>query len=112
MAKKRKDFSLTIEVKEDDGEKCIAVKALKSKRFTHYGFGTFLEIVVPSEVSVTQDALDILLECPERHGLQGLEFWPDNRLAWANPSPYLLIPIDKINVPTEAKKWIKEMSVK
>lgn len=109
---KQKKFSLTIEVEEDDGENCIAVKALKNKRFTHYGFGTFLENVVPSEVSITQDALDILLECPERSGLQGLEFWPDNRLAWGTPHPYTLIPINQINVPSEAKKWIKEMSLK
>ena len=111
MAKQSK-FSLTIEVEEDDGDKCIAVKALKIKRFTHYGFGTFLENVVPSEVSITQEALNILLECPERSGLQGLEFWPDNRLAWGTPNPYTLIPIDQINVPSEAKKWIKEMSLK
>ena len=109
---KRNNFSLIIQAEEDDEEgKCVAVKALKVKRFTHYGFGTFLENVAPSEVSITQEALDILLECPERRGLQGLEFWPDNRLAWGSRSPYLLIPVDQINVPSAAKKWIKKMTL-
>ena len=104
-------FSLAIQVETNEKGKHIAVEALRSERFTHYGFGTFLENIIPSEVSITKEALDILLQCPERNGLQGLEFWPDNRLAWANLSPYYIIPIDKINVPSEAKKWIKKMKV-
>ena len=105
------EISLKIQVDEDSGEKYISVKALKPERFTHYGFGTFLEKVDPAEVSITQEAIDILLECSERSGLQGLEFWPDNRLAWGTPASDLLISLDQINVPQKAKKWIKEMSL-
>ena len=105
----KKKFSLTIQVEEKKGTKYIALKAIKPERFTHYGFGTFLEKVIPTEVSITQEALDVFLNCPERTGLQGLEFWKDNRLSWGSPSPYFLVPFDAINVPSLAKIWVKEM---
>lgn len=102
-------YSLRIDYNADSGD--IALEALRPERFTHYGFGTFLENVDPKEVSISRVALDALLECPERSGLQGLEFWPDNRLAWGDSSPRFLVPTDAINCPKNAKDWIKEFDV-
>ena len=105
------EVSLRIDIEGRDGEKHIAVTALKAERFTHYGFGTFLEHIDPKEVSISQEALDILLDCPERDGLQGMEFWPDNRLAWGDPAPCLLVQFHQINVLSKAKDWIREMRI-
>lgn len=90
----------------------IIVKALKPERFTHYGFGTFLENIVEGEVTITLAAQRILLATSKRSGLQGLEFWPDNRIAWGNLSPQLMIPIEAINVPEGAKSWIEALEKK
>lgn len=109
--KEDNSFSLAIQVKEQDGKQYISVKSLKPERFTHYGFGTFLENIDPAEISITREALDILLAGQERSGLQGLEFWADNRLAWANPTSNLLVSPDHINIPKGARKWIREMTL-
>lgn len=82
--------------------------ALKPERFTHYGFGTFLENINPEEVLISESALEALLKCPARSGLQGLEFWPENRLAWGDPRPYIAVPYDAINCPNGAKKWLRK----
>lgn len=87
----------------------IIVETLKPERFTHYGFGTFLENLVEGEVTITPDAKRILLATPERSGLQGLEFWADNRIAWASRDLRFAIPIGDINVPEGAKSWIAKL---
>ena len=89
----------------------ILVEVLTPARFTHYGFGTFLENVDPSEVRITEEALEVLLRVPERPGLQGMEFWANNLLAWGSPNPKLSVSPNDINVPREAKRWIKQFSV-
>ena len=85
----------------------IIVETLSPERFTHYGFGTFLEDIKEGEVTITDTAKRILLVvCRERRGMQGLEFWPDDRIAWASRSPVFTIPREHINVPEGAKGWI------
>ncbi len=98
-------------VKGDKGEKIIHIKALDDSRLTHHGFGTFICDIKPSEIEITPDALEELLKQPERRGFQGLEFWPDNRMAWANPHPEFFVHPDDVNVPEGAKKWIRQMSI-
>lgn len=101
----------SLKITYDKEDKTIGVEACQSKRFNYYGFGTFLENVNPTEAQITKLALDVLLAQPERGGLQGLEFWPEKRLAWASRSPTFRIPVDNINVPSGAKNWIRQMSV-
>ena len=105
------DFALTIQTVTEDDETYIEVQAVNPDRFQNFGFGTFLCDIVPPEIEITQEALDILLECPERSGMQGMEFWGDNRLAWGSIYPTLLIPLNRISVPREAKPWIKKMTL-
>ena len=107
------DFTLTIKVvvKKDNGNTYIEVQIINLERFQNFGFGTFLCDITLSEIGITQEAMDILIGCPERSGLQELEFWEEKRLAWGSKSLCFLIPPNHINVPNEAKTWIKEMSL-
>lgn len=102
--------TLEITLTEYKGEKILHIKAINEDRLTHHGFGTFLENIEPKEIWITKEAKALLLEQPERGGLQELEFWPDHRLAWATPHPEIYVRPDDVNVPKDAKKWIKQMS--
>tara|TARA_Y100000034_G_scaffold116016_1_gene153796 strand:- start:1099 stop:1449 length:351 start_codon:yes stop_codon:yes gene_type:complete len=93
---------------EKDGEDLIVVAAQIEDRFQHHGFGTFMCDVEQDEVEITPEALKLILQQPERSGLQGLEFWADFRIAWGDPSPQLIIPCEDISVPDEAKEWVRE----
>ena len=88
----------------------IHIKATNEDRLTHHGFGTFLENVDPAEIDISTAALSLILEQPERSGLQGLEFWPDNRIAWASPTPEIFVAPEDVNVPPGARNWLKKMS--
>jgi len=102
-------FSLDIShTKKGNG---VIVTNLNPSRFKAYGFGTFMEKIKKDEIRITAKAKDILLSCPERSGLQGLEFWPNKTLAWGALSRKLEIDNGSINVPDEAKKWIKSLVV-
>lgn len=89
------------------GETCVKITVKNAKRMTRYGFGLFLENVKPKEVLATQAAIDALCSQPQRGGIQGMEFWPANRLAFCAT----IVPLNAINVPTGAKRWIKKFSV-
>lgn len=103
----------TVEIRlvERGSDKIFHVKAINEGRLTHYGFGTFLENIEPSEIEITPEAREALLAQPERDGLQGLEFWGDNRIAWAHPGPEIEVHPDDVNVPKSAKEWIRQMSL-
>lgn len=90
----------------DKDNKRINLRALEPDRFNYFGFGTFLENVTPDDIDITPEAKKVLLNLPERPRFQGMEFWPDNRLAWASTSPRFAVPIEYINVPDGAKQWI------
>jgi len=105
----KKKHSLKISYDKEKEE--ITLETLNPKRFTNYGFGTFLEDICPKEISISKSALEALLNCPPRDGLQGLEFWQDHRLAWGSPSPNFIVPYDAINCPKGAKTWLKDCDV-
>lgn len=106
---KKKNHSLKISYDENKEE--IVLESLNPKRFTYYGFGTFLENINPEDILISKGALKALINCPERSGVQGLEFWPANRLAWGNPSPNFIVPYDAINCPDGAKSWLKKCDI-
>ena len=96
---------------EEDNKECIQVIAGNRERFEFHGSGTFMRDVMPGEIECTQEALDFLLGCPERGGLRGLEFWPQRMMAWGTQDQILTIPLDDINVPEEAKGWMKGFKI-
>ncbi len=101
----------TLQIRLTDDKKGLSLLALSKKRFNHYGFGTFLCNAKPDEIDITQEALDALLNCPEKSGLQGLELWADNRLAWGSLSPEFVVPLDSINRMSGSEKWLEQCTV-
>ena len=101
--------ALDISVVEEKGEKFIFVSALIIERFEHHGFGTFLCDFKKGEVKISKEAKAVLMDCSERSGLQGLEFWHDKRIAWGDPGPELLIAVGEMNILADAKEWIKDL---
>jgi len=102
---------LRMDVVEELGERFVRVMAGNKERFEFHGFGTFMKDINPGEIECTQEALDFLLECPERSGLNGLEFWPQKMMAWGTQDQVLMVPLEEINVPEKAKEWIMEFKV-
>lgn len=86
----------------------VRVEAKIPDRFERHGFGTFLSNVEPGEVEITREAFDVLINCPERGGLQGLEVWKEKRIAWGSPEPRLEIPKDKCSVEEGSAAWLVE----
>ncbi|HDZ25479.1 hypothetical protein LCGC14_0671610 [marine sediment metagenome] len=67
---------IRLKIKQHD-DNHIFLEALEG--IDHFGFGTFLCNIQPEEV-----------ECDKRYsteksGLNGLEIWEDNRIAWGSP---------------------------
>lgn len=89
----------------------ILLEVLDPSRVVHHGFGTFFEDIDPKDVEITPAALKGLLAQPERGGFQGLEFWPNRMLAWANLCPVFVVGLSDVNMPEEAKTWVREMTV-
>jgi hypothetical protein len=107
-AVKKKVIAPVVHISLKKGELLITADA-SNKRFEHHGFGTFLCDVKKGEISITKEALDILLRQPERRGLQGLEFWRDKRMAWCHPSAPLSVPPGDVNLATGAASWVKSL---
>jgi hypothetical protein len=108
---------LKLSIEDYEGEPHILVAVVRSvaigrlrDRFQHHGFGTFMCDIQPHEVEVTAEARAALLDTPYRRGLQGLEFWEDNRIAWGSRDPSLLVPLGDVNVPSGAKDWISKLN--
>ncbi|HEY9786003.1 MAG TPA: hypothetical protein V6D17_11415 [Candidatus Obscuribacterales bacterium] len=89
----------------------IVVRALVPERFTRHGFGTFLEGVKPGEISISKEAKDALLRCRYLSGLQGMEIFNRNILAWGAPSLHIAIPLNGISLHNGAAQWFDECSV-
>ncbi len=62
----------------------ILCKALKG--IDHFGFGTFLCELKPEEIEADEFSKQALMSADNKSGLNGLEMWPDNRLAWGDPT--------------------------
>jgi len=88
-------------------EECILLTAVKG--IEHYGFGTFLSNLKPEEVQCDAFSKQALLDAPEKYGLNGLEIWPDNRIAWGDPSETIIMPINEISKMKGAEKWLQKI---
>jgi hypothetical protein len=103
--------SPTLRVSYNKVTRELLLEGLKSERFEHHGFGTFLLNIDPKEITITRNALQALLDCPYRQGLEGMEIWGANRIAWGDPKLTMTVPVDEICCEPEAKKWLRECNI-
>lgn len=89
----------------------VVLKALIAARFTHHGFGTFLESIKPGEISISKKAYDVLIGCRYRNGLQGLELFSNHMVAWGDPRPAIKVAVDKISLHKGAEKWLEKCCI-
>jgi hypothetical protein len=92
-------------------EKVITLTVLRASRFKNFGFGTFLIDIQPAEISISQKALSVILACPYRRGLQGMEIWGEHRLAWGSLEHEVAVSPDEICCEELAKEWLRTCSV-
>jgi len=79
--------------------------------FQTNGFGTFLSKIDEGEISITQEAYDALASCPYRSGLQGLELFKNNMLAWGSQSPTFSVPCGCISLHEGAELWLEKCCI-
>ena len=87
------------------GDDSILCKALKG--IDHFGFGTFLCNLQPNEIKADKFSKEALLSAREQSGLNGMEIWPDNRIAWGDPRHEIIIPLSEISKAKGAEKWLR-----
>lgn len=93
---------LVIKKHGDDSILCRAVKGID-----HFGFGTFLCNLKPNEIKADKFAKDALLLAKEQSGLNGMEIWPDNRIAWGDLRHEIIISLSEISKAKGADKWLR-----
>ena len=89
--------------KHDDTH--ISLEAIEG--IEHFGFGTFLCDLQPDQIECDQFSKDALTNAPYRHGLQGLEIWPDNRIAWGDPNHQIIMPLEDIS--NQGADWLTKI---
>jgi hypothetical protein len=108
------DSEKSLRLDYDANDECIVMEVLNPHRFANYGLGTFLDKIDtedPSEVSISEKALEVLLKQPERRGVQGMEFFPHGCVSWGSLEHRFKVHASRINVPDESKVWIKKFCV-
>ena len=90
--------------------KNVHFQSLNDERFSHYGFGTFLEEYDPKEVEITKEAREAILKQPYRHGLQGAEFFCNPVIiAWGSLDMDFLVPLKDICIHDGADEHIRKL---
>lgn len=89
----------------------VLIRVLRPERIIHSGFGTFVENVKPGELSVTTEARIALESQPYRSGLQGMEIFAGNIIAYGDPRPTIEIPLGDISFHNGAEKWFEKCCV-
>lgn len=90
-------------------DELIKITTVDPNRLELHGFGSFLCNVKGKDIRISSEAKEALLNQPERSGLQGMEFWPDNRIAWACQDEVFNVPLNAINMPEKAKIWVRKL---
>lgn len=91
-------------------EEHISLEAIKG--IDHLGFGTFLCNLKPEEIECDSFSKDVLLNAREQNGLNGLEIWADNRIAWGDPKESIIMPIKEISKAKNSEKWLSKIKEK
>ncbi len=107
----KKSVEPSLKITYDAKSRYIMLEALKQERFEHHGFGTFLCDIKPGEVQISAEALEVLMGCPYRSGMQGLEIWSQNRIAWASPNLRFMLLAEDVSRESGAAKWLKKCHV-
>lgn len=85
----------------------IELEALEG--IDHFGFGTFLCNLKPEEVECDEFSKHVLMEATEKTGLNGMEIWADNRVAWGDSSHGIIMPIAEISKMAGANSWLEKI---
>lgn len=85
----------------------ILLEALEG--IDHFGFGTFLCDLKPTEIECDGFSKESIINSEEKDGLNGMEIWNDNRIAWGDPSESIIIPIDEISNMSTKDGWISQI---
>lgn len=91
-------------IKHDNNS--IELEALEG--IDHFGFGTFLCDLQPDEIECDGFSHRALLNASPKNGLNGMEIWPDNRIAWGSPEHKLVMPIKEIS-NLNANDWLHQI---
>lgn len=86
----------------------IKLEALEG--IEHFGFGTFLCQLQPEEIECDEFSKQALVSACPKDGLNGLEIWEDNRLAWGDPSESIIVPIEEISNMTKPGGWVSRIA--
>lgn len=97
-------MTIRLKIRKHDDDH-IALEALSG--IDHFGFGTFLCKIKPDEIDCDEFSKAALCDASDRDGLQGLEIWPDNRIAWGDPNHTIIMPIKEIN--NQGAAWLKDL---
>ena len=97
---------IRLKIKKHD-DKHIKLEAIEG--IDHFGFGTFLCDLKPEEVECDEFSKQVLISAPSRGGLNGLEIWKDNRIAWGDPSEYIIMPVKEISNMCGAYEWVSQI---
>jgi|13_taG_2_1085334.scaffolds.fasta_scaffold14100_5 hypothetical protein len=76
----------------------------------NFGFGTFLCDLKADEIECDKFSKEAILNAKEKSGLNGMEIWEDNRIAWGSPSPKIIMPISEISNMCETDGWLTEIN--
>lgn len=91
------------------GDSHILLEALEG--ISHFGFGTFLLNLQPAEIQADVFSRDVIINAKYKQGLQGMEIWPDNRIAWGSPDHKIIMPIKEISKIDGAENWLKRIVI-
>ena len=90
-------------------ETSILLEAIEG--IDHFGFGTFLCNIKEDEIECDKFSKEVLVQSSEKSGLNGLEIWEDNRIAWGSPSESIIMPISEISNMTKKDSWLSRINV-
>ena len=95
---------LKIEKQDENHIKLTALKDIK-----HFGFGTFLTNLHPEDVECDEFSKNALLSATAKDGLNGLEIWEENRIAWGYPNETIIMPISEISNMSGKNGWLSKI---
>ncbi len=75
--------------------------------YIHHGFGTFLTELKPEEIECDSFSKNALLNAKYQNGLNALELWGDNRIAWGTTNLAVIVDLKTISKEIGANAWLK-----
>ena len=98
---------IRLKIKKHD-DKHISLEALSG--IEHHGFGTFLSNLKPEEIECDEFSKRTIREATEKRGLNGMEIWDENRIAWGSLAGAIIMPTKEISKEPGADKWLSQIT--